>query len=38
VSKAPNILELIVAKQRQGPTGPVRVRFDAASNHLDNLA
>jgi len=30
--------ELIVAKQRSGPTGTVRVRFDAACNHLDDLA
>jgi replicative DNA helicase len=33
-----NILELNVAKQRNGPTETVRVRFDAACNHIDNLA
>jgi replicative DNA helicase len=38
LSKVQNILELNVAKQRNGPTGTVCVRFDAASNHLDDLA
>jgi replicative DNA helicase len=33
-----NKLELNVAKQRGGPTGTVCVRFDAACNHIDNLA
>jgi replicative DNA helicase len=38
LNRVRNILELIVAKQRNGPTGTVRVRFDAACNHIDNLA
>jgi replicative DNA helicase len=33
-----HFLELNVAKQRSGPTGTVHARFDAACNHLDNLA
>jgi len=33
-----HFLELNVAKQRSGPTGTVHVRFDAASNHVDNIA
>jgi replicative DNA helicase len=37
LSSVKNILELIVAKQRGGPTGTVRVRFDAACNHIDDL-
>lgn len=32
------IAELIVAKQRNGPTGRVKVRFDAAYTRFDNLA
>jgi replicative DNA helicase len=36
LSSARNILEFIVAKQRNGPTGDVRVRFDAACNHIDD--
>ncbi len=34
----PNIAELIVAKQRNGPTGTVKVRFDHAYTRFDNLA
>ena len=30
--------ELIVAKQRNGPTDTVRVRFDAQYTRFDNLA
>jgi replicative DNA helicase len=33
-----NIAELIVAKQRNGPTGTVRVRFDQQYTRFDNLA
>jgi replicative DNA helicase len=33
-----NRLEFIIAKQRHGPTDTVRVHFDAATNHIDNLA
>jgi replicative DNA helicase len=33
-----NIAELIVAKQRNGPTDTVRVRFDAPYTRFDNLA
>jgi replicative DNA helicase len=33
-----NLLEFIIAKQRHGPTDTVRVFFDVASNHIDNLA
>lgn len=32
------IAEVIVAKQRNGPTGKVRVRFEAAYTRFDNLA
>src|SRR5205814_4172166 len=32
------IAELIVAKQRNGPTGKVKVRFEAAYTRFDNLA
>jgi replicative DNA helicase len=30
--------EVIVAKQRNGPTGKVRVRFESAYTRFDNLA
>jgi replicative DNA helicase len=33
-----NIAELIVAKQRNGPTGTVKVRFDREYTRFDNLA
>jgi replicative DNA helicase len=33
-----NIAELIVAKQRNGPTGTVKVRFDKQWTRFDNLA
>jgi replicative DNA helicase len=33
-----NVLEFIVAKQRNGPLETVRIRFDASCNHIDNLA
>jgi replicative DNA helicase len=33
-----NVAELIVAKQRNGPTDTVRVRFDAQYTRFDNLA
>lgn len=33
-----NVGELIVAKQRNGPTGTVRVRFEAKYTKFDNLA
>jgi replicative DNA helicase len=32
------IAEIIVAKQRNGPTGSVKVRFEAACTRFDNLA
>ena len=32
------IAELIVAKQRNGPTGRVKVRFESAYTRFDNLA
>jgi replicative DNA helicase len=34
----PNIAELIVAKQRNGPVDAVRVRFDKQYTRFDNLA
>jgi replicative DNA helicase len=37
LSKVRHCLELNVAKQRNGPTGTVHARFDAACNHLDDL-
>jgi replicative DNA helicase len=33
-----NVAELIIAKQRNGPTDMVRVRFDAQYTRFDNLA
>lgn len=33
-----NIAELIIAKQRNGPTGTVKVRFDREYTRFDNLA
>jgi replicative DNA helicase len=33
-----NIAELIIAKQRNGPTGTAKVRFEAAYTRFDNLA
>jgi replicative DNA helicase len=32
-----NIAELIIAKQRNGPTGPVDLRFTPSSMRFDNL-
>ena len=32
------IAELIIAKQRNGPTGRVKVRFESAYTRFDNLA
>jgi replicative DNA helicase len=37
-SAEPNIAELIVAKQRNGPTGTAKVRFDRQWTRFDNLA
>jgi replicative DNA helicase len=34
----PNVAELIISKQRNGPTGTVKVRFDHAYTRFDNLA
>jgi replicative DNA helicase len=38
LESARHLLELNVAKQRSGPTETVIVRFDAACNHIDDLA
>jgi len=32
-----NKLDLIIAKQRNGPTGPLQIFFNAASNAADDL-
>src|SRR5262249_2690498 len=37
-SEVKGIAELIVAKQRSGPTGKVKVRFAASCTRFDNLA
>jgi replicative DNA helicase len=37
-SAEPNIAELIIAKQRNGPTGTAKVRFEKAYTRFDNLA
>ena len=37
-SQEPNIAELIVAKQRNGPTGTAKVRFEREYTRFDNLA
>ena len=37
-STEPNIAELIIAKQRNGPTGTCKVRFDKQWTRFDNLA
>ncbi len=37
-STEPNIAELIIAKQRNGPTGTCKTRFDHAYTRFDNLA
>lgn len=37
-SQEPNTAELIVAKQRNGPTGTAKVRFDKEYTRFDNLA
>ena len=37
-SAEPNIAELIIAKQRNGPTGTAKVRFDKQWTRFDNLA
>ncbi len=37
-STEPNVAELIVAKQRNGPTGTAKVRFDREYTRFDNLA
>ena len=37
-STEPNVAELIIAKQRNGPTGTAKVRFEKEYTRFDNLA
>jgi replicative DNA helicase len=36
--RPPNVLDIIVAKQRNGPTGEASVLFDRSSGRFSNLA
>ena len=38
LSAEQNVAELIIAKQRNGPTGTAKVRFDKEYTRFDNLA
>ena len=37
-SKEPNIAEIILAKQRNGPTGTVKLFFEKSQTRFENLA
>ena len=37
-NEEPNIAEVIIAKQRNGPTGTVKLHFDSRSTRFDNLS
>ena len=37
-NEEPNIAEVIIAKQRNGPTGTVKLHFDGRSTRFDNLS
>lgn len=37
-NEEPNVAEVILAKQRNGPTGTVKLHFDARSTRFDNLS
>ncbi len=37
-NEEPNIAEIIIAKQRNGPTGTVKLHFDGRSTRFDNLS
>ncbi len=37
-NEEPNVAEVIIAKQRNGPTGTVKLHFDGRSTRFDNLS
>ncbi len=37
-NEEPNVAEIIIAKQRNGPTGTIKLHFDSRSTRFDNLS